>query len=145
MKPVKILLVEDNEGDILLTREALEESRIINSVEVVKNGKDALDYLYRRGNYTDKSRPDLILLDINLPLKSGLEVLQVIKADESLKNIPVIMLTTSSSETDISLSYQYHANCFVTKPVEISDFMAAIASIEKFWLSIVSLPEEEKQ
>ena len=144
MNPVRILLVEDNDGDIVLTREALEDCRIINKVEVVKNGKEAIDFLYKKGNYRDVKQPDLILLDINLPLKSGHEVLKVIKEDEELKHIPVIMLTTSSSEKDISLSYKYHANCYITKPVEANDFLAAITNIERFWLKIVTLPRNEK-
>lgn len=141
MKSVHILLVEDNEGDILLTREALEDSKIINTLSVVRDGQEALDYIFLRKNYKEAKSPDLILLDINLPLKNGHEVLQIIKQDDTTKHIPVIMLTTSSSERDISLSYQYHANCYITKPVEIDNFLEAIATIEHFWLQIVQLPK----
>ncbi|MDZ7846658.1 MAG: response regulator [Owenweeksia sp.] len=140
MKAVHILLVEDNEGDIVLTTEALEESRIINTVSVARDGREALDYIFGRGKFAEAQRPDLILLDINLPLKNGHEILQEVKSDDKVKRIPVIMLTTSSSERDISLSYQYHANCYISKPVEINQFIEAIASIENFWLNIVSLP-----
>ena len=140
MKSVDILLVEDNEGDIVLTTEALEESKIINTINVVRNGKEALDYVFNEGNYKHVSPPDLILLDVNLPLKSGHEVLTVIKGDERTKHIPVIMLTTSSSESDIILSYKNYVNCYITKPVELTDFFDAITSIEQFWFNIVKLP-----
>lgn len=140
MKSIHILLVEDNEGDIVLTTEALEESKIINTVSVVRNGKEALNYAFQEGEYQDAEPPDLILLDINLPLKSGHEVLQAIKSDDRVKHIPVIMLTTSSSEKDISMSYRHHANCYITKPVDINQFLKSIATFEEFWLHIVSLP-----
>lgn len=140
MNPIHILLVEDNEGDIVLTREAFEESRIINELSVVRNGKEALDFVFRRGAYQDALPPDLILLDINLPMRNGLEVLREIKESELVRHIPVIMLTTSSAEKDISLSYQHHANCYITKPVEINRFLEAISGIEHFWLNIVKLP-----
>lgn len=142
MKQVHILLVEDNEGDILLTTEALEEGKIANDLSVVKNGKDALDFLFKRGEFKEVTRPDLILLDINLPLKNGHEVLEVIKTNEKTKHIPVIMLTTSSSENDIKLAYKHHANCYITKPVEVEDFIKAVASIEEFWFNLVLLPKE---
>jgi CheY-like chemotaxis protein len=142
MKPIHILLVEDNEGDIVLTREALEESRIINELSVVRNGKEALDFVFRRGAYQDALPPDLILLDINLPMRNGLEVLREIKENEQVRHIPVIMLTTSSAEKDITTSYQHHANCYITKPVEITRFLEAIAGIEYFWLNIVKLPHQ---
>jgi len=140
MKSVHILLVEDNQGDILLTTEALEESKIINTLSVVQNGKEALDYLFKKGAYQQAKTPDLILLDINLPLKNGHEVLEVIKADPDKKHIPVIMLTTSSSEKDISKAYQQHANCYITKPLEVTDFFEAIKTLEQFWMQIVKLP-----
>ena len=140
MKSIHILLVEDNEGDILLTTEALEDSKIINSISVARNGKEALDYIYRKGAHIENIEPDLILLDINLPLKSGHEVLQILKEDDSKKHIPIIMLTTSSSEKDILKSYKYHANCYITKPVEVDGFIRAITQIENFWLNIVKLP-----
>ncbi len=145
MRNVHILLVEDNEGDIVLTTEAFEESKILNKFSVARNGKEALDFLYKRGEYHDAPEPDIILLDINLPLMSGIEVLQEIKNDERVKHIPVIMLTTSSSEKDISLSYKHHANCYITKPVEVSKFLDAITAIEHFWLEIVSLDAKRKQ
>jgi len=140
MIPLQILLVEDNEGDILLTREAFEESKILNELSVVRNGKDALDYVFRRAPYEKAPRPDLVLLDINLPLKSGHEVLQAIKSDDNTRELPVIMLTTSSAERDISLAYKHHANCFISKPVDIYEFLKAVGTIEDFWLNLVKLP-----
>lgn len=139
MRPIHILLVEDNEGDILLTTEALEDSRVINTISVVRNGKQALDYLFKRDVFAHSLTPDLILLDINLPLKSGHEVLAELKASEELKHVPIIMLTTSSSQNDISQCYKNHANCYITKPVDVNDFLEAIATIEHFWLNIVTL------
>jgi len=133
-------LVEDNEGDILLTTEALKEGKIINKISVVRDGEEALDFLNRKGKYTDAVSPDLILLDVNLPRKNGHEVLQYVKNSEEIKHIPVIMLTTSSSEKDIKLSYSNHANCYITKPVESDTFLDVVASIENFWISIVKLP-----
>lgn len=141
MKSVHLLLVEDNEGDIILTIEALEEKRVINKISVVKNGKEAIDFILQEGKHKNVEVPDLVLLDVNLPLKNGHEVLQTIKSNEKTKQIPVIMLTTSSSEEDIQLSYKHHANCYITKPVEIEAFMSAIASIEDFWLQLVKLPK----
>ena len=143
MKGIHILLVEDNEGDILLTTEALEERKIINKISVAKDGKEALDFIFKEGAYKNATTPDLILLDVNLPKKSGHEVLQLIKNDDRTAHIPVIMLTTSSSETDINLSYKHHANCYITKPVEVNDFLEAISGIEDFWLNIVNLPTNE--
>jgi two-component system, chemotaxis family, response regulator Rcp1 len=140
MTAVHILLVEDNEGDILLTKEAFEEAKIPVRLSFVKNGKEAMDFLTRQGKYPDAEQPDLVLLDVNLPKKNGHEVLQFIKEDESLKHIPVIMLTTSSSERDINLSYQYQVNCFITKPVDVDDFLKVVATIENFWISVVKLP-----
>jgi len=140
MRDIHILLVEDNEGDILLTTEALKEGKIINKISVVRDGEEALDFLNRKGKYTDAVSPDLILLDVNLPRKNGHEVLQYVKNSEEIKHIPVIMLTTSSSEKDIKLSYSNHANCYITKPVESDTFLDVVASIENFWISIVKLP-----
>jgi CheY-like chemotaxis protein len=142
MKAFEILLVEDNEGDIILTTEALEESELVKKINVVKNGKDAIDYVFNKGNFKEASRPDLILLDVNLPLKSGYEVLKAIKSDDEKKQIPVIMLTTSSSENDINISYLNHANCYITKPVDLKDFYVAMGKIEQFWLNLVSLPSK---
>lgn len=143
MKPIHILLVEDNEGDIMLTTEALEEKKIANKVSVVKNGRDAVDFMFKRGKYSIESTPDLVLLDINLPLKSGHEVLKELKTNELTKQIPVIILTTSSSEEDVKKSYGNHANCFITKPVDVDDFLGAIGMIEDFWFSIVMLPKNK--
>lgn len=144
MKPIHILLVEDNEGDILLTKEAFESAKIMNTISVVRDGKQALDFLIKQDPYASVELPDLILLDVNLPKKNGHEVLQFIKAHNDLKQIPVIMLTTSSSERDVTLSYKNHANCFITKPVEGDDFIKAMSQIEDFWISIVKLRNEEK-
>lgn len=140
MKPINILLVEDNEGDILLTTEALEEGKIINELQVVKDGHEAILMLNKQGIYEKSLSPDLILLDVNLPKKSGHEVLQYIKESPDFKHIPVIMLTTSSAETDIVKAYKSHANCYITKPVEADSFLNVVASIEDFWISIVQLP-----
>ena len=140
MKPIHILLVEDNEGDIFLVTEALEEGKIVNKVSVIKDGKEAIDFLEKKGKYQNAERPDLILLDINLPKKNGFEVLEHIKSQKNLKQIPVIMLTTSSSEKDISMSYKNNANCFITKPVDVENFLKVVYSIENFWISIVTLP-----
>ena len=143
MKKVHILLVEDNEGDILLTTEALEERKIINQISVVRNGKDAIDFVFQQGKYEQAERPDLVLLDVNLPLKNGHEVLHAIKNNDHTKSIPVVMLTTSSTEKDIRLSYQHYANCYITKPVEINAFMQAITCIEDFWIQLVKLPQNK--
>ena len=144
MKPISILLVEDSEGDILLTTDALYEGKISNTISVVRNGWEAVQFLEKKGNYSNALAPDLILLDVNLPKMNGHEVLKVIKSDESLMHIPVIMLTTSSSEKDIMQSYQNHANCYITKPVESEEFMNVISSIEDFWISIVQLPKTKR-
>lgn len=140
MTSIHILLVEDNEGDILLTTEALAEGKIVNTISIVRDGKEAIDFLTRTGNHTNALVPDLILLDINLPKKNGHEVLLFIKESEQLKHIPVIMLTTSSSEEDIMASYKNYVNCYITKPVDVNDFMAEIAKVEDFWINIVKLP-----
>jgi CheY-like chemotaxis protein len=142
MKPklIRILLVEDNEGDIVLTQEALEDSQFINTVDVARNGQEALDHLMKKEAYEKAVQPDLILLDINLPIRSGHEVLSEIKTNDLLKHIPVVMLTTSSSENDINRAYYNHANCYISKPVEIEEFVNVIEGIEQFWFSIVSLP-----
>ncbi|MCR9014114.1 response regulator [Aquiflexum gelatinilyticum] len=140
MKPIHILLVEDNEGDIFMTREAFEDFKIKNKISVARDGKEAIDFLLKENKYKEIEDPDLVILDINLPKKSGHEVLKSIKENPKTQHIPVIMLSTSSSEKDITLSYQNRANCYITKPVEADEFMKAITSIEEFWLSIVSLP-----
>lgn len=142
MKTIHILLVEDNDGDILLTTEALEDNKIINKVSVVKDGKRAIDFLTKTNGYEEATRPDLILLDVNLPKKNGHEVLLFIKNNEFLKHIPVIMLTTSSSQTDVNNAYKNHVNCFITKPVDSNEFIDAVTKIENFWISIVQLPNK---
>ncbi|HQS52992.1 MAG: two-component system response regulator [Sphingobacteriales bacterium 17-39-43] len=139
MKPIHILLVEDNQGDILLILDAFEEGKITNQTTVIKDGKSAIDFL--ADNLNSGKLPDLVMLDVNLPKKNGHEVLSYIKTSEHLKSLPVIMLTTSSSPRDIKLSYQNHANCYITKPVGAADFMDAINKIEDFWINIVQLPK----
>jgi CheY-like chemotaxis protein len=139
MKNLHVLLVEDNEGDVLLTTEALRSGRLVKKISVVRDGKSAIDYLSDSANLSIEV-PDLILLDINLPKKSGHQVLQFIKNSENLKQIPVIMLTTSSAERDIETAYKNYANCFITKPVDVQDFINAVKEIENFWMNIVTLP-----
>lgn len=140
MQAVHILLVEDNEGDILLTTEALNEGKITNTVTVVKDGWEAVQLLEKQGRYKKERTPDLILLDINLPKMNGHEVLSNIKTNKKLKHIPVIMLTTSSAEKDVLLSYQNYANCYITKPIEANNFLQVISTFENFWISIAQLP-----
>lgn len=144
MNPIHILLVEDNEGDIVLTTEALEEGKITNSISVVKDGWEAIQYLEQNEGYENAEQPDLILLDINLPKINGHEVLKRIKESDELKQIPVIMLTTSSDQVDIQKAYNNHSNCYITKPVDVDDFMDVISTIEDFWISIVQLPPKIK-
>lgn len=141
MKSIHILLVEDNEGDILLTTEALEESKIINKISVIRDGGAAIDFFDKLKDGPDK--PDLVLLDINLPKKSGQEVLSYIKQHPLHSRTPVIMLTTSSAERDILMAYKNYANCYITKPVEVSGFIAAVVKIEDFWINIVSIPQHK--
>ncbi len=136
LKPVHILLVEDNEGDILLTLDAFEECKIKTNISVARNGQEALDFLYKRGAFSEALRPDLILLDINIPIYNGHEVLKQIKTDDQLKKIPVIMLTTSSNQKDIDLAYANHINSYVKKPIEMAEFLDAIMKIEAFWLQL---------
>jgi CheY-like chemotaxis protein len=138
MKSIHILLVEDNEGDILLTIEALEDSKITNRISVIRDGKEAIDFFESVENKDEI--PDLVLLDINLPRKSGHEVLRYIKKSEKHNQIPVIMLTTSSAERDILSAYKHYANCYITKPIDVTEFMNAIGKIEDFWINIVSIP-----
>ncbi len=140
MDPIHILLVEDNEGDILLIKEAFEEARIVNKISTVKDGEQAILYLTKSDPYSDVDMPDLILLDVNLPRKNGHEVLAFIKTSPGLKHIPVVMLTTSSAEKDIIESYKNHANCYINKPVEVDKFLNAILKIEEFWIQLVKLP-----
>ncbi|RYY14921.1 MAG: response regulator, partial [Chitinophagaceae bacterium] len=136
-KEVTILLVEDNEGDIILTVEALKMANITNNIVVVRDGEEALNYLYGEGRYAGAESPDLILLDINLPRIDGKEVLTRIKNDENLKFIPVVILTTSDSEKDVMESYNNHANCYITKPVDFNKFMEVIHIIKDFWITLV--------
>lgn len=139
---IQILLVEDNPGDIRLTQEALKEGNIPNDLHVVKDGVEAIDYLKQRGKYADRGKPDIILLDLNLPRKDGREVLAEIKADENLKLIPVIILTTSDADSDILKSYKLHANSFITKPVDLDQFIYIIRQIETYWFTVVKLPKK---
>ena len=138
--PIEILLVEDNEGDVRLTKEALREAKVRNHLSVAYDGLDALSFLRREGEYADAPRPDIILLDLNLPRMDGRELLANIKADADLALIPVVVLTTSKAEEDIIRSYQLHANCYITKPVDLEQFMKVVRSVEDFWLTVVRLP-----
>ncbi len=142
MKVVDILLVEDNPGDVRLAQEALKESKVRNRLYVVEDGVEAMAFLHRQGKYADAPRPDLVLLDLNLPRKSGREVLAEIKTDDSLKRIPVVVLTVSRAEEDVIKCYDYHANCYITKPLDFNQFMEVTKSIDEFWLTIVRLPNK---
>jgi two-component system, chemotaxis family, response regulator Rcp1 len=139
-RPIEILLVEDNPGDVRLTIEGLREAKVRNNLSVAKDGVEALSFLRREGQYADSVRPDLILLDLNLPRKDGRQVLSEIKADADLRTIPVVVLTTSRAEQDVLHSYQLQANCYITKPVDLEQFITVVKSIEDFWLTIVTLP-----
>ena len=141
-KPIEILLVEDNPGDTRLTQEVLRETTVRNHLKVVRDGVEAMAFLRRTGIYVREKRPDLILLDLNLPKKDGREVLAEIKEDPELRRIPVVILTTSKAEEDVVKSYDLHANCYITKPVDLLQFMAVVKAIEGFWLTIVVLPRE---
>ena len=140
-KLVEILLVEDNPGDVRLTLEAFKEGKILNRLSVVGDGVEAMAFLRREGNYSNVPRPDLILLDLNMPRKDGREVLAEIKKDPELRRIPVIILTTSQAEQDILKSYDLHANCYITKPVDLDQFNTVVKNIQDFWLTIVKLPQ----
>lgn len=142
-KSIEILLVEDSPTDVLIAREALAEARIINTIHVTEDGVEAMQFLRRQGQYTNAVRPDLILLDLNLPRKNGREVLAEVKSDELLKSIPVVVLTTSEAEEDVLRSYDLHANCYVVKPVGFENFVNAVRSISDFWFNIVTLPTGE--
>jgi chemotaxis family two-component system response regulator Rcp1 len=139
-RPIEILMVEDNPGDVRLTVEALKEGKVRNNFHTVADGEEALAYLRRRGRYAEAARPDLILLDLNLPKKSGREVLAEIKDDPELRRIPVVILTVSQAEQDILKSYNLHANFYITKPVDLDQFLEVVKSIENFWLTVVMLP-----
>lgn len=144
IKPVTILLVEDNPADVTLTQEAFKESKIVNMLNVVMDGESAINYLRKLGTYKDAETPDLVLLDLNLPKKNGHSVLAEIKADPNLKFVPIIILSTSSSEEDILNSYANNANCYISKPADFRQFLVVAKSIEDFWLKIAKLPKKEK-
>ena len=139
---VEILLVEDSPGDAELAKEALEESKLKNNLHIAIDGEEAIDFLFKKGKYKDAIRPDLIILDLNLPKKDGREVLKEIKEDDKLKRIPVVILTTSRAEEDILKTYDLHANCYITKPLDLEKFMDVVKAIENFWMSIVVLPND---
>jgi CheY-like chemotaxis protein len=139
-RPIEILLVEDNPADVRLTQEALNEGKVLNNLSAVPDGVEAMKYLRGIGPYSERVLPDLILLDLNMPKKDGREVLAEIKTDINLKRIPVVVLTTSSAENDIMACYDLHTNCFITKPVELAQFIEVVKSIENFWIAIVTLP-----
>ncbi|MBZ0296563.1 MAG: response regulator [Anaerolineae bacterium] len=142
MEAIEILLVEDNPGDVRLTQEALKDSKLNNNLHVARDGVEAMAFLYREGVFADAPRPDIILLDLNLPRKDGREVLEEIKRDDVLKRIPIVVLTTSEDEQDILRSYDLHANCYITKPVDLSRFLTIVKTIESFWFTIVKLPSQ---
>lgn len=141
-EPIEILLVEDNPGDVRLTQEGFKEAQIENHVHVVNDGVDALDFVYRRNEHVTAPRPDIVLLDLNLPRKNGDEVLEEIKSDPDLKHTPVVVLTSSKAEEDIVKSYDLHANAFLTKPIDPDEFIGIVRTFEEFWLSVVRLPSE---
>ena len=142
-KEIEILLVEDSPGDVRLTVEALKEAKVHNRLSVVQDGVEAMEFLYKKGSFKDVIRPDLILLDLNLPRKDGREVLTEIKSDPKLRQIPIVVLTTSRAEEDVLRAYDSHANCYITKPVDFKQFMSVVKSIEDFWLTVVKLPTRE--
>ncbi len=141
-QPIDILLVEDNPGDVDLTREALAGAKVANRLHVTEDGEQALDFLLRRGEYSNAPRPDLILLDLNLPKKDGRQVLEEIRADGDLTEIPVVILTTSQADEDVLRAYRLHANCYIPKPVSFTRFLAVVQAIESFWLTVVKLPKK---
>jgi CheY-like chemotaxis protein len=140
LRPVRVLLVEDSPTDLLMTREALERSKLRIEIHAVEDGVKTMEFLRRTGKYSNAPRPDLVLLDLNLPKKDGREVLAEIKADPALKSIPVVILTTSKAEEDIARAYQSHANCFITKPVGFANFNEVMRSIERYWFAVATLP-----
>ena len=145
VRAIEILLVEDNPGDVDLTKEALANSKMHNTLHVVMDGMEAMEFLHSEGKYAGVDHPDIILLDLNLPKKDGREVLAEIKADEYLRKIPVVILTTSSAEEDVLKAYNLHANCYITKPIDLNQFLKVVKSIEDFWLSIVVLPPDGRK
>jgi CheY-like chemotaxis protein len=142
--PVVILMVEDNPTDVLIAREGFLGAKMLNTLHVADDGIEAIEFLNQRGKYADAPRPDLIVLDLNMPRKNGQEVLAEIKADDNLKNIPVVILTTSKSEDDITKAYGLHANCYISKPVDFDEFTEVVQTIQDFWLSVVTLPPDRK-
>ncbi len=140
VKLIDILVVEDNEGDARLIREILKENNIFNSIYMARDGVEAMDFLHNKGKYKNAPKPDLIILDLNLPRKDGREVLTELKADKTLKHIPIVIMTISQAEEDILRSYNLHANCFITKPIDLNQFIKIVRSIEDFWFSVVKLP-----
>ncbi len=142
-KPVEVLLVEDNPGDVRLTEEALKEGKVLNNLSVVRDGVEAMAFLNREGRYANAPRPDIVLLDLNLPRKDGREVLLEIKAHETFRRIPVVILTTSRAEDDVVHTYDLHANCYIAKPVDLEQFIRVVQSIKEFWFSVVKLPGNE--
>jgi two-component system response regulator len=145
LHPIEILLVEDNPGDSRLAKEALKESKLKNNLYIAEDGVEAMNFLYKTGKYSKMPRPDLVILDLNLPKKDGREVLAEIKNDDNLKRIPVVILTISKAEEDILKTYNLHANCYVTKPLDLDQFMKVVRSIEDFWLTIVKLPNGKNE
>lgn len=137
---ISILLVEDNPGDVRLIQEVFEDGKIFNNLDITRDGEEAIEYLHQKGVYKNTPRPDLILLDLNLPKKNGTEVLTEIKSDDRLMRIPVIILTASKAEEDIARAYNHHANCYLTKPIDLNQFINVVQQIKTFWLSIVQLP-----
>lgn len=143
-RPIEILLVEDNHIDVKFTKEALKEGKVSNRLHVVRDGEEALDYLFQRGEHQDAVRPDIILLDLNLPKIDGREILAKIKSESHLKRIPVVVLTTSKADEDILSSYDLNVNCYITKPVDMYQFIEVVKAIDNFWFSVVTLPPEER-
>lgn len=140
-RPIEVLMVEDNPGDVRLTLEAMKEAKVNNRLVIVKDGVEAMEYLRREGAFKDAVRPDLVLLDLNLPRKDGREVLAELKSDVHLKSIPVVVLTTSRADEDIVRAYNLHANCYITKPVDFAQFMRVVQQIDDFWVNVVTLPK----
>jgi CheY-like chemotaxis protein len=142
-RPIEILLVEDNEGDLRLTREAFREGKVTNNIHAVADGEEAMEFLRRQGRFADAPRPDIVLLDLNLPRKDGREVLAEIKADPHLRRIPVVVLTTSRAEQDVLRAYDLNCNCYINKPVDLEQFFRVVEMIDSFWLTVVTLPPRE--
>ena len=144
-QPIEILLVEDNQGDVELTQNAFHNAKIANRLHVARDGEDALDFLFQRGKYEQAIRPDVVLLDLNMPGMSGKDVLAIIKEDEAIKDIPVVILTSSDAEQDIVKSYKLHANAYIVKPVDLLQFLHVVEAVEMFWLTVVKLPPKQKK